>query len=65
MLSRAVAEAEAVVTGLEDMAVGCEAVEQSGDHLGVAEHTAPLGKARIGGDEGTGPIAEPAEKVEQ
>jgi hypothetical protein len=34
----AVLEAEAVVAGLEDMAIVGKAVEQSGGHLGITEH---------------------------
>ena len=37
-------EAEAVVSGLQDVAAMGQAIEQSGGHLGVTEDTAPFGE---------------------
>ena len=53
-LGRAVPEAEAVVSGFENVAVMGEPIEQRGCHFGVAKHAGPFGKAEIGGDDDTG-----------
>jgi hypothetical protein len=45
----AVLEAEAVVSGFEDVAAMSEAVEQCGRHLRVTEHGRPFAEAEIGG----------------
>lgn len=58
-------EAEAVVSGLQDVAVVCEAIEQRGSHLGIAEHSGPLEEAQVGNDDDTGALGELAEQVEQ
>jgi hypothetical protein len=42
-----------------------QAVEQRGDHLGVAEHAGPFSEGEIGGDDNGGALAEPAEEMEQ
>ena len=42
-----------------------KAVEQSGGHLGVAEHTGPLAEAEIGGDDDAGALVELGEQVEE
>ena len=42
-----------------------QAVEQRGDHLGVAEHDGPFSEGEIGGDDNGGALAEPAEEMEQ
>ena len=47
-------EAEAVVSGFEDVAVVGEPVEQCGGHLGIAEHAGPFREAQVGGDDDTG-----------
>ena len=44
-MGRTVFEAEAVVSGFEDVAMMREAVEQRRGHLGVAEHARPLAEA--------------------
>lgn len=51
-LGRAVLEAEAVVSSLQDVAVMGEAIEQRRRHLGVAEDGRPFAEAEIGGDDG-------------
>ncbi len=43
-------EAEAVVAGLNDVAVMGQAVEHGRRHLGVAKHASPFAEAQIGGD---------------
>ncbi len=45
--SSACPEPEAVVAGLEDVAMIGEPVEQRGGHLGIAEHLGPLAKAEV------------------
>jgi hypothetical protein len=42
-------EAPAVVSGLDDVAVVGQSIEQRGRHLGVAEHTRPFTKGEISG----------------
>lgn len=64
-LCRAALEAEAVISGLEDMAVIGEPVEQGRGHLGVAEDGGPFGEAEIGGDDHAGTLMELAQQVEQ
>ncbi len=44
-LRRAVFEAEAVISGFEDVAAMGEAVEQRRRHLGIAEHARPFAEA--------------------
>ena len=48
---RAVLEAEAVVSGFEDVTAVSEAIEERRCHLGVAEHRGPLAEAKIGRDD--------------
>ena len=62
---RAVLEAEAVVSGFEDVAAVGEAVEQRGRHLGVAEHGGPFAEAEVCGDDDAGAFVELAQQVEQ
>jgi CRISPR-associated Cas5-like protein len=47
----AVLEAPAVVAGLDDVAVVCQAIEHGGRHFGVTEHLRPIGEGQIGGDQ--------------
>jgi hypothetical protein len=50
--SGAVLEPPALVSGLQDVAVMSEPVEQGGGHLGIAtEHRRPFGEPEVGGDE--------------
>ena len=58
-------ESPAVVSGLDDVAVVSEAVEQCGGHLGVAEHARPFAEGEIGGDDDRGSFVEPADQVEE
>src|SRR5260221_9330530 len=58
-------EAPAVVTGLDDVTVVGQAVEQRGRHLGIAKHTGPLSECEIGGDDDRRALVEPADEVEQ
>ena len=55
----------AVVTGLDDVTVMGQAVEQRGRHLGIAEHARPFAECQIGGDDDGGALVEPADEVEQ
>ena len=55
----------AVVTGLDDVAVMSQAVEQRSGHLGVAEHARPFADCQISGDDDGGSLVKPADEVEQ
>ena len=63
--SGAGSEPEAVVAGLEDVAVVGKPVEQGGGHLGITEHVGPFTEAEVGGDDDAGALVEFAEQVEQ
>lgn len=54
LMRRAVLEAEAVVSGFEDVAMVGEPVEQRGGHLGVAEDAGPFAEAQIGANDDAG-----------
>jgi hypothetical protein len=56
-------EEPTVVAGLDDIAVACEAIEQSGRHFGVAEDAQPLPDGEVRGDD-RGALVEPADKVQ-
>src|SRR3981081_3558137 len=58
-------EAPTVVTGLDDVTVVGQAVEQRGRHFGVAKHTGPLSECEIGGDDDGRALVESADEVEQ
>jgi hypothetical protein len=58
-------EAPAVVTGLDDVTVVGQPVEQRGRHLGIAKHIGPLSECEIGGDDDRRALVEPADEVEQ
>ena len=44
-------EALAVVFSFDDIAVVCEAIEESGRHFGVSEDAWPFAEGEIGGDD--------------
>src|SRR5689334_11298219 len=58
-------ETPAVVTGLNDVAVVREAIEQRGRHLGVAKHVGPFGEVEVGRHDDGGAFVEAADQVEQ
>ena len=58
-------ESPTVVSGLDDVAVVGQPVEQRGGHLGIAEHAGPFAEGEIGGDDDGGALVEPADEVEQ
>jgi hypothetical protein len=62
---RAVFEAEAVVSGFEDVAAVGKTIKQRGRHLRVAEHGGPLAEAEIGRDDDAGALVELAEQMEE
>jgi hypothetical protein len=62
---RAVFEAEAVVSGFEDVAAVGEAVEQRRRHLGVSEDGGPFAEAEIRRDNDAGFLVELAQQVEE
>src|SRR5580704_16754658 len=62
---RAVLEAEAVVSGFEDMTAVSETIEESRCHLRVAEHGCPLAKAEIGRNDDAGSLVELAQQMEE
>ena len=61
--SGAVLEAEAVVSGFENVAAVGET--KRGRHLRVAEHGCPLAKAEIGRDDDAGALVEFAQQMEE
>src|SRR5271163_663532 len=64
-IRRAVFEAEAVVSGFEDVAAVGKTIEQRGRHLRVAEHGGPLAEAEIGRDDDAGALVELAQQMEE
>ena len=54
--SASVLAAPAVVTGLNDVAVVGEAIEERGRHLGIAEHAGPFPEGEIGSDDDGGAL---------
>src|ERR1700678_863213 len=64
-IRRAVFEAEAVVSGFEDVAAVGKTIEQRGRHLGVAEHGGPLAEAEISRDDDAGALVELAQQMEE
>src|SRR6516165_903189 len=58
-------KAPTVVTGLDDVTVMSEPVEQRGGHLGIAEHAGPLSEGEVGGDDDGGALVKPTDEVEQ
>ena len=63
--SGAVLEAPALVSGLDDLAMMGQAVEQGCGHLGVAEDGRPFAEGEVGGDDDRGALVEPAHEVEE
>jgi hypothetical protein len=55
-------EAEAVVSGLKDVAAVGQAVEERGGHLCVAEDRRPFAEAEIGSDDDAGALIELAQE---
>jgi len=64
-MGRAVLEAEAIVSGFQDVAVVGEPVEQRGGHLCVAEHAGPFTEAEVGGDDDAGALVQSAQQMEE
>src|SRR5271154_4686064 len=62
---RAVLEAEAVVSGFENVTAVGETIEQRSRHLGVAEHGSPLAEAEIGRDDDAGALIELAQQMKE
>jgi hypothetical protein len=56
-------ESPAVVSGLDDVTVMGQPVEQCGGHLGVAEHAGPFSECEIGGDNDGSALVEPADEM--
>jgi hypothetical protein len=48
---KAVLEAPGFVSGLDDLTMVCEPVEQSGGHLCITEDGGPFTEGEVGGDE--------------
>ena len=61
----AVLQALGLVTGFDDMAVVCKPIQQSGGHLGVAEHARPFSDAQVGGDHQPGVFVQLGQQVKQ
>ena len=60
-----VLEAPALVSGLDDLAMMGETVEQRGGHLGVAEDGRPFAEGEVGGDDDRSALVDPAHEVEE
>ena len=58
-------EAEAVVSGLQNVAAVGEAVEQRSGHLGIAKDAGPFAEAEVSGDDDAGAFVKLAQKVEE
>jgi hypothetical protein len=58
-------EAEAVVSGFQNVAVVGEAIEQRSGHLGITEDVSPLAEAEVGRDDDAGALVELGQQVEQ
>ena len=58
-------EAEAVVSGLKNVAAVGQTVEGCGRHLGVAGDSGPFAEARVCGDDDAGAFVKFAEQVEK
>src|SRR5664279_5362016 len=63
--SGAVLEAPAFVSGLDDVAMMGEAVEQGRRHFRIAEDARPFAESEIGGDEYRGALIEAANEMEE
>jgi hypothetical protein len=61
--SGAVLEAPALVTGLDDIAVMGQPVEECCRHFGVAKDAGPFAKGKISGDNDRGALVKPTETV--
>ena len=55
---RAALEAPGFVSGLDDLAMLGQAIEQRGGHLGIAEDGGPFAECQIGGDDDAGALIE-------
>jgi hypothetical protein len=64
-LCGAVLEAEAVVSGFENVAAVGEAIQQRGRHFRVAEHGGPFAEAQVRRDDDAGPLIEFAQQMEE
>ena len=65
MRTGAVLESPGFVSGLDDLAVVGQTVEQRRRHLGVAEDSRPFAERQIGGDDDRGTLVEPADEMEE
>lgn len=65
LLGRAVFEAEAIVAGLQDVAVMGKPIEKRRGHFGVAEHGGPFAEAQVCGDDDAGALVEFAQQMEE
>ena len=62
---RAVFEAPALVSGLQDVAVVGQAIEQGGCHFRVYEDRRPFLEGQVRCDDYRGSFVEPADEMEQ
>ena len=58
-------EAEAVVSGLQDVAAMRETIEQCSCHLCIPEHAGPFAEAEVGCDDDTGALVKLAQQMEE
>ena len=61
---RAILEAPALVSGLQDVAMVRQAVEQGGCHFRVYEDRRPFLEGQVRGDDHRGSFVEPADEME-
>jgi hypothetical protein len=54
-----------VITGFEDIAIMGQSIQQGYSHLRTNKHGRPFREAQFGGDNDTGLLVEPADKMEQ
>lgn len=64
-MGRAVFEAEAVVSGFEDMAMMGKPIQQRRGHLGVTEDAGPFAEAEVCRDDDAGSLVELAQQMEE
>ena len=58
-------EAPALVSGLDDVAVMGEAIEESGCHFGIAEYARSFSEGQVGRYDDRGLLVETADQMEQ
>ena len=65
VVRRAVLEAEAVISGFENVAMMGEPIEQRRGHLGIAEDAGPFAEAEVRRDNDAGSLIKLAQQMEE